>query len=151
MLFYNVEKSFNVCPFTWTRLKRGEGHSFEQLNIIPNITSNYRSIFIKHLYYACTNVLLHYQHIYYISPYCISYCNSVYIFLVNCVMTVRGRMACSLSNIFRFGKTAIMWIELFTWPKRSPPIHNTYCFLDNIVNISLTVITNTFNNYVKKY
>ena len=87
-------------PFTWTCLKRGEGHSFEQLIIIPNITSNYRSLFIKHLYYAYTNILLYYQHIYYISPVCISYCNSVYIFLVNCVMTVKKRIACSLSCIY---------------------------------------------------
>ena len=86
-------------PFTRTRINRGEGHSFEQLIIIPNITSNYMSLFIKHLYYACTNILLYY-HIYYISSYCISYCNSVYIFFVNCGMTIRGRMACSLSCIY---------------------------------------------------
>ena len=87
-------------PFTRTRINRGGGHSFEQLNIIPNITSNYRSLFIKHLYYAYTNILLYYHNIYYISSYCISYCISVYIFLVNCGMTVRGRMACSLSCIY---------------------------------------------------
>ena len=28
-------------PFTQTLINRGEGHSFEQLIIIPNITSNY--------------------------------------------------------------------------------------------------------------
>ena len=52
------------------------------------------------MYYAYTNILLYYHNIYYISSYCISYCNSVYIFLVNCVMTVRGRMTCSLSCIY---------------------------------------------------
>ena len=35
--------------FTRTRINRGEGHSCEQLNIIPNITSNYTSLFIKHI------------------------------------------------------------------------------------------------------
>ena len=83
-------------PFTRTRINRGEGHLFEQLNIIPNITSNYTSLFIKHMYYAYTNILLYYHNNYYIGPYCII----VYIFLVNCLMTVRGRMACSLSCIY---------------------------------------------------
>ena len=52
------------------------------------------------MYYAYTNILLYYHNNYYIGPYCISYCISVYIFLVNCLMTVRGRMACSLSCIY---------------------------------------------------
>ena len=42
-----------VLPFTPTRIKCREGHSFEQLNIIQNITSNYTSLFIK---YTCTNI-----------------------------------------------------------------------------------------------
>ena len=82
-------------PFTPTRIQRGEGHSFGQLNIMPNITSNYTSLFIKHMSYACINILLDYN-IYYIGLYC----NSVYILLFNCGMTVRVRMTCSLSCIY---------------------------------------------------
>ena len=43
---------------------------------------------------------LYYHNNNYIGPYCISYCISVYIFFVNCLMTVRGRMTCSLSCIY---------------------------------------------------
>ena len=48
------------------------------------------------MYYACINILLYYYNIYYTGLYC----NSVYILLVNCVMTVRGRMSCILSCIY---------------------------------------------------
>ena len=47
------------------------------------------------MYYACINILLYYNNIDYIGLYC----NSGYILLVNCVMSVRERMSCILSCI----------------------------------------------------
>ena len=118
-------------PFTSTRMRVTHLKNQISYQILHRITR----VYLLSMYYACINILLYYHNIYYIGPYC----NSVYILIVNCGETVRGRMPCILSCIY-----CILYYYDYNIPLLKPNAHKLYNMYHNTLspwNTKMSVFT----------